>query len=288
MKPISDILIPLDGSRRALDGLGVATWLGARLGARLHVINAGPRCPVDEALARLGVDKHHQPQLEVHQIQEPAAEAILSTSERYQTGLVIMTAFGKGGPCDASQAVGQVTREVIERSAVPVLVLPFHYTPTFPWHSTLVPLSGEATTDESLTTALQLAHRLDLHVAIAHIAGPAGPGSSAMPGRYVDQAHHEFAQMLNQLVASACPMCSTEERARIEAFHLAQGEVGDELTRLVEEKGIGLLVIGWHGRFMIGHAQVLKLLMREVSCPILLVKPAPRPPFRLKVGEEFE
>ncbi|WP_303908068.1 universal stress protein [Thiohalomonas denitrificans] len=288
MKPIADILIPLDGSQRALDGLSVATWLGARLEARLHVINAGPRCPVDEALARLGVDEHQRPQLEIHQIEEPAAAAILSAVERYRIGLVIMSAFGESGPSDGSQAVGHITREVIERSAVPVLVLPPNYEPAFPWRSTLVPLSGEATTDESLTTALQLAHRLDLNVAIAHVAGPAGPGESAMPGRYIDQVHHEFAQMLNQLVASACPMCSIEERARIEAFHLTQGDVGDELIRLVEEKGVGLLVLGWHGRFIIGHARVLKRLMWQVRCPILLVKPAPKPRFRLKVGEEFE
>ncbi len=282
MTPMTDILIPLDGSRRALDSLGVATWLGARLGARLHIINAGPRCPVDEALARLGVDEHHRPRLAIHQIEAPAADAILSSVEHYGIGLVIMTAFGEGGPSDASQAVGHVTREVIERAAVPVLVLPPNYQPAFPWHSTLVPLSGEPITDESLTTALQLAHRLELNVAIAHVAGPAGPG------RYVDQAHHEFVQMLDQLVVSACPTCSAEERARIEAFHLAQGDVGDELIRLVEEKGIGLLVLGWHGQFMIGHAHVLKRLMGQVRCPIVLVKPTPRPPFRLKVGEAFE
>jgi beta-phosphoglucomutase-like phosphatase (HAD superfamily) len=48
-----------------------------------------------------------------------------------------------------------------------------------------------------------------------------------------------------------------------------------------------LLVIGWHGRFMAGHAAVLKHLVQVVTCPLLLVKPATRVPFRLKVGEEI-
>ncbi|WP_175452520.1 hypothetical protein [Thiohalomonas denitrificans] len=50
---------------------------------------------------------------------------------------------------------------------------------------------------------------------------------------------------------------------------------------------MSLLVIGWHGEFMVGHVHVLKRLVREISRPIL-VKPHPQPRFRLKVGEAFE
>jgi hypothetical protein len=39
---------------------------------------------------------------------------------------------------------------------------------------------------------------------------------------------------------------------------------------------------------MAGHAAVLKHLVQVVTCPLLLVKPAARMPFRLKVGEEIE
>jgi hypothetical protein len=33
---------------------------------------------------------------------------------------------------------------------------------------------------------------------------------------------------------------------------------------------------------------VLKHLIQVVTCPVLLVKPVPRAPFKLKVGEEIE
>ncbi|MGH6628436.1 MAG: hypothetical protein ACREB3_01745 [Burkholderiales bacterium] len=46
--------------------------------------------------------------------------------------------------------------------------------------------------------------------------------------------------------------------------------------------------MGWNGRFMTGHARVLKQLLLRFTGPVLLVKPAPGMPFKLKVGEELE
>ncbi|BAU49716.1 universal stress protein [Sulfurifustis variabilis] len=287
MTLVSDILVPLDGSREALKGLGVATWLGARLGARVHVLNAGEPLPEGQALARLGVPEPYRPRVEVHQTRGAAADTILAAAEGYRAGLVVMTARGESaaaGTADAAQIVGHVTREVIERSRAPVLVLPPVYEEALPWRSALVPLSGEARTDESLTLALHLAHALNVRVAIAHVADTEGGEAG---GRYADELHHEFAQSLNELVARACPLCSAEERSRIEAFHLAQGDIAEEIERLIGRVNASVLVVGWHGDFMVGHAQVLKMLIRRIRCPLLLVKPQPREPFRLKVGEAF-
>lgn len=287
MTLVSDILVPLDGSPEALKSLGVAAWLAARLGARVHVLNAGEPLPAGQALARLGVPEPYRALVEVHQARGEAPDEILAAAERHRAGLVVMTARGESaavGAAGPAQIVGHVTREVIERSRAPVLVLPPAYEEALPWRSALVPLSGEARTDESLTLGLHLAHALDLPVAIAHVvdaqAGEAG-------GRYADELHHEFAQSLNELVARACPLCSVEERSRIEAFHLARGDIAGELEGLIDRTRASVLVVGWHGDFMVGHAQVLKTLMRRIRCPVLLVKPVPREPFRLKVGEAF-
>jgi len=290
MKLPSDILVPLDGSTTALESLGVATWLASRLGARLHILNAGEPLPLEEALKRLGVDIKYRALVEVHQVPDDAADAIIDGTERYQAGLVIMTARGESAESevddDPSKIVGHVTRSVIERSPTPVLLLPPAYEEALPWRSALVPLSGEST-DQSLTLALHFAHVLELRVAIAHVA-PDGGGTDEAGGRYADELHHEFAEMLNELVARACPLCPAEERARIQAFHLQRGDVDDQLLRLMEEQEVSVLVVGWHGEFMVGHAQVLKHLIGQVHCPVLLVKPSPPPEFRLKVGEAFE
>lgn len=291
MKPIADILVPLDGSPTALKSLPVASWLASRLNAHLHILRAGTSLPGASILAQLGIEKKYASIVDVHQAPAPAVEAILKAVEQYHIDMVIMTAQGESAQPESpesTQLVGHVTREVIERISAPVLVLPRTYEEVLPWRSALVPMSGEPATDESLALALQLAHSLELSVNVAHITGAPPKEGETITGWYVDEIHHEFANMLNQLVARSCPMCSSAERSRVQAFHIKQGDIGDELLDMAERKSISLLVVGWHGEFMVGHAQVLKRLMREIRRPLLLVKPHPRGRFRLKVGEAFE
>lgn len=285
MKPVSAIGVPLDGSATALRALGPAAWLASRLGARVHVLHAGSEHPREEALARLGVPEKYRPLCEVHPLAGDAAQAIVEAETRYALELLVMTSGGASADGDRPlDGVGHVARSVIERSRSPVVLLPPGYRERLPWRSALVPLSGEPGTDESLAAALPLAHALALKVTVAHVASER-PAPGGFPVG-TDEAHHELPSLLNEFVERACPLCSAAERAHIEDFRLYQGDIAGELLRLIAEKHISLLVVGWHGRFMAGHARVLKALIEAVSCPLLLVKPAPREPFRLKVGEE--
>jgi len=289
MSLFSIILVPLDGSQIASRSLGSATWLASRLGAQLHILNVGEPLPEHEALERLGVPEKYRSLFELHQVQGEAGAEILAAVERSAADLIVMTARGKSadaGSSDVLKVVGHVTRQVLEDTGVPVLLLPPAYEESLPWRSALVPISGEAATDESLTVALRLAHALDLAVTIAHVADSmrVGGGGRAVTGPS-DEAHHEYAQMLDEFVARACALCSAEERRRITGFHLCQGDVAQELLHLIETERVNLLVVGWHGQFMAGHAEVLKTLISQARCAVLLVKPRPRVVFRLKVGE---
>ena len=102
---------------------------------------------------------------------------------------------------------------------------------------------------------------------------------------YADANHHELAERLNEMVARACPMCSAEERRHIDDFQLAHGDVAQELLRLIEQKQANVLAVGWRGQFIEGHAEVLKTLIQQAHCPVLLVRPRRKTVFRLKVGE---
>jgi nucleotide-binding universal stress UspA family protein len=289
MSPFSAILVPLDGSPMALRSLGCTTWLASRLGAQLHILNVGEPLPEGEALERLGVPEKYRALFELHQVQGAAGEEILAAVEGYGTDLIVITARGESaaaGAPDVLKVVGHVTREVIEDTHVPVLLLPPTYEESLPWRSALVPISGDPATDESLTLALRLAHALDLGVTVAHVADSARAGGrgEARTGPS-DEVHHEYPQMLNEFVARACALCSAEERRRITGFHLCQGDVAQELLHLTETERVDLLVVGWHGRFLTGYAEVLKTLIWQARRAVLLVKPRPRDVFRLKVGE---
>jgi nucleotide-binding universal stress UspA family protein len=288
MSPFSALLVPLDGSPMALRSLGCTTWLASQLGAQVHILNVGAPLPEGEVLARLGVPEKYHALFELHQVQGEAGAEILAAVERSGIDLIVMTARGESasvGAPDGLKVVGHVTREVIEDTRVPVLLLPPAYEESLPWRLALVPISGDPATDASLTLALRLAQALDLVVTIAHVADSARlGGGEAGTGPY-DEAHHEYPQMLNEFVARACPLCSAEERLHITGFHLCRGDVAQELSHLMAHERVNLLVVGWHGQFMTGHAQVLKTLIWQAHCAVLLVKPQPRDVFRLKVGE---
>jgi nucleotide-binding universal stress UspA family protein len=182
-----------------------------------------------------------------------------------------------------------VTQAVIERSPVPVLVLPPAYVEALPWERALVPMSGEAEADEALDLAVRLANALGLKVHVAHVAdSEEGEAGLAAAARYADAPHHEYPHRLEELVRRALPQRTPEECRCIAAVALCRGDVPAELRALIGRERVSLLVVGWHGRFMAGHARVLKRLIRVITCPVLLVKPAARMPFRLKVGEEIE
>jgi nucleotide-binding universal stress UspA family protein len=296
MTLLRSILVPLDGSRIAAQGLGCAVWLATRLGARLHILSAtSHELPAREALARLNVPEAHWPLITLHQAPAYPEEAILTALARYDVSLFILTASGQGAEApapeepDPDRVVGHVTRAVIERSPSPVLLLPPAYREALPWERVLVPVSGEVEADDALALAVRLANALDLDVHVAHVAdADTGDEGLAARARYADALHHEYPRQLEELVGRALPHCSPEECRRVADLALCHGDVAAELLELIERKGISLLVVGWRGRFMTGRARVLKHLVQVITQPVLLVKPERRMPFRLKVGEDVE
>jgi nucleotide-binding universal stress UspA family protein len=182
-----------------------------------------------------------------------------------------------------------VTRAVLERSPVPVLLLPPAYREVLPWERVLVPVSGELEGDEALALAVRLANALDLAVHVAHVTdADTGDEGLAARARYADALHHEYPRQLEELVTRALPHCGPAQSRCIADIALCHGDVAAELAGLIERKSLSLLVMGWHGLLTDGHARVLKQLIGVIPSPMLLVKRARRMPFRLKVGEEME
>lgn len=294
MNPFPSILVPLDGSATAARSLGCAVWLAARLNARLHLLSATESAlPAREALARLKVPQAYWPHIVLHQAPEHPPDAILEAAATYGAALIIMTARGENTEAqtegaDPLKIVGHVTRAVIERSPAPVLLMPPAYREALPWERILVPISGEAEGDEALTMAMRLAAVLDLAVHVAHVSDGEAEEGLAAAARYADAPYHEYPRQLEEFVSRAFPHCSPDECRRIKEIALCRGDVVAELLNLIGQKRVSLLVIGWRGRFMTGHARVLKQLIQVITCPVLLVKPAARAPFKLKVGNEIE
>jgi nucleotide-binding universal stress UspA family protein len=220
-------------------------------------------------------------------------DAILRAAQEYDIGLIIMSARGEAHDRTtptalARDTVGHVTRTVIEQGSRPVLLVPAAYRERLPWTRVLVPLSGEAEVSPAAGIAVALANQLALTVRIAHVLdGPDGKSGLEATARYADAAHHEYPEQLAELVRRAVPTATPDECRRIEEVALLRGDIATELLRQIEGNDVSLIVIGWHGSLLSGHAKVIKSLLSVITCPILLVKAAPPSPLTLKVGSRI-
>jgi nucleotide-binding universal stress UspA family protein len=289
MSRFTSLLLPLDGSAEAAKGLGCALWLAGKLGAALHVLNATPEpLPAPEALARLHVPEKDRSRLVLHQTAAgDARQAVLDAMDEHAVQLAVMSARGASTHtgAEADKRLGHVAQAVIERTAVPVLLLPRRYREALPWQTMLAATSGEAAADQALAAAVQLAAALELKMAVVHCAEPGAAAEARALGAYADAPQYEYPRRLEEMITRA--VTPQECRCIVEVL-LCRGDPAAELMKQLAERRSSVLALGWHGRLAQGRAPVLKRLLDEAECPVLLVREASRPRARLKVGEELE
>lgn len=267
MTVFRSILVPLHGSTPAEGELGCATWLASQLGAKLHVLGAPQQgSPTHDAAVILAAVEEHGVDLVV-------------TSAREQTA---------ASSAELPSITDDVTLEVIERSTVPVLLLPAAYEHVQPWHRLLVPASGGTESDRAIAVSVQLARELDLAVYVAHVSGDdlISDDELCARARYSDALHHEYAGQLEEVVTRSVAALDEDKCRCIRGLIVEQGEVAAELLHVVRRDRICVLVVGWHGELSTGRAEILKHLLPSLDVPILLVKSALPVPFRLRAGED--
>jgi nucleotide-binding universal stress UspA family protein len=290
MSRFKSILLPLDGSPEAAKGAGCALWLAQALGATLHVLHATAHpLSAEDALAHLRVPQVQDARVVVHQLAGGAEAAVLAEIADHHIDLVVMSARGESASANVAptRRLGTIAQAVIERSPVPVVLLPVRYRESLPWTSMLAAASGEASADQALEAAAHLAAALRLNVTVVH-SGDGPPGAGVAPlGAYADAPYHEYPQRLKQLVERALAGCAAEEARCVHEVLLCQGEPASVLLEQVAGHASSVLALGWHGALGAGRALVLKRLLEEAECALLIVRGAEHARARLKVGSEM-
>jgi len=281
MNRFESILLPLDGSPEAAKGIGCALWLAMELGATLHVVHATMQpLPVGEALERLRVKNVELAKIVVHQLPSNAASAVLDEIAAHRIDLVVMSAGGESTSAGAvlHNHLGTVARAVIERCPVPVLLLPLRYHEVLPWTSMLAAASGEAAADQALESAVRLAAALRLKVTAVRC-------EDAQLATYADMMHYEYPRRMEEMARRGLAGCANTESHCVEQVLLRRGTPADVLLQQVASQASSVLALGWHGAFGAGRALVLKRLLEEATCALLLVRGADGTDARLMVGE---
>jgi len=268
----ASILVPLDGSERALAALPVARVLGETERAVLRIVHVGERKPPDAGLLerlRLAAPALDGSTVEVR-TGEPAAEILLAAGE-VKPRLIVMCTHTAAKP---GKVLGNTATNVLRHAPCPVvLVPPGHGLSAWHLHHVLVPHDGTPTTSAALRPAAELAERASAELLVAHVtdigAAPAEAGSLTTP-RYVDQPQHEWPAWTSEFVkrlACVCPLGHLHVR-----LVLARGNPAAEIVRLAKKQSTDLVVLVWRGKWEVPHATTLKAILHKARCPIMVLR----------------
>jgi nucleotide-binding universal stress UspA family protein len=138
----------------------------------------------------------------------------------------------------------------------------------------VLPLDGTPTTAALLAPATALASRLGASVDLLYVASSAAPpdepGSIGAP-QYIDQPQHEWPQWAHEVIsrlAEACAQCPPDVPLRT---FLAQGDAGAAIARFAAEHTSDAVVLARRSRLEPGRAAVLRTVLDQTPCPVLLV-----------------
>jgi nucleotide-binding universal stress UspA family protein len=170
--------------------------------------------------------------------------------------------------------LGRTAAAVLCGASHPLVVVPPERGPA-PWHlkHILVPHDGTPSTSVGLKPAAELAELAGAELLVAHVTGvrtaPGEPGSLTV-SPYVDQPQHEWPAWTSEFVrrfACMCPLGHLHVRVL-----LACGNPAAELLRLAEQQSTDLMVLAWRGVLKAPRAAVLREIVDQTHCPLLIVR----------------
>lgn len=268
------ILVPLDGPLDARAALPVAKALGAAVGAGLRVVHvsSGTPPPLSELVERLGLERAGLLAWSIDaRIGDPSA-AIVDAARALGVRMIVMCTHTAAARPAA--VLGRTALEVLRAAPCPVVLVPPVQRPE-PWRPDRILLAhdGSPAADAVVGPAAEYARKagaklLVVRVGTAGAGAPAERGSLSLP-LYVDQPQHEWPHWSGELLerlASRCPDRRLQAHLCVRA-----GEPGPEITRAAREWA-DLIVLAWKGQWDGDRAKTLKTILREASCPVMVVR----------------
>jgi nucleotide-binding universal stress UspA family protein len=296
MEPRRSVLCPIDFSEASRGALRYGRAIANHFSLPLRVVTVidplldevarltgGPPGPSDWAAldgfvkATFDVPIDAQPGAELRVVVGNPAAEILRISHHLACALIVMSSHGLSGV--RKLFFGSTTERVLRETMVPVLVTPSSITAASPdtirksIRRVLVPVDLSPTTTAQTEVARTIAAALAVPVLLTHVIKPARrlPGRRKVSG--VDRERRSRAeQQLGDLVASFPPH-STAEAV------VAYGDPAEEIAKLVQDRQVGLIVMGLHSSPITGPrmGSVTYRVLCLAHTLVLAVPPSERP-----------
>ncbi|MHB1132835.1 MAG: universal stress protein [Chloroflexota bacterium] len=274
------VVVPLDGSDDAKVALAAARLVARLARATIQVIHVvdPPLGSAEELLRQVGLRPDETDGLVVEQTTGEPAEAIAEVASRQRAMLIAMTI--RGFFHDREQKVSPVVEAVLQRAPCPVLLLRPELAPQMqglePPKRLLLPFDGAPSSAAAIGPALELAESMQIAVDILNVAAqaepPREPGTLTAP-LYIDQAHYEWpawAQEFASRFSTALGQYRTTTATRV---FVRSGDPPEEIIRFAQEEASDLIILEWSGHLDRERGLVIKRVLEEMPCPVLLVQP---------------
>ena len=299
---VTQILVPLDGSRLAEQALPCARMLASALSAELVLFRAvslpldvsavltdakvDTKIPLDQldAQAQEYLDKVadglEEAGLTVHRVvrQGPAAGAIVDYADEMGIQQIVMATHGYGG---ISRWVhGSVAERVLQSASVPVVLVrvdakkPETDEQTMSCRRILVPLDGSPVAEQVLPPITSIAQALDAQVILFRV--PVVYTSGSLTGDWYIPLEGVFETAEQDVLVYLESVARRLRESGVRASAgIRMGTVADSIVDYAETNGIDLIAMCTHGRTGVARwtlGSVADRVLRASRVPILLVR----------------
>jgi len=268
------ILVPLDGRAAALPALSVAKVFAELEGAPVRILHVTEQAlPAAELARRLGLGAMSPRGAGVESRTGEPAAAILAAARDLRARLIVLCLHtAPGSPADA---VGATALAVLRGASCPViLVNPTRALGDWRLRKVLLPHEGTPATSDAVKPGAELARRAGAELLVLVVAATGGPvpqarGSIASPF-YLDQPQHEWPAWAGEFIERLACVCPLDDlRVRL---LLGRGTPSSEILRVAREEAADLIILAWKGEWAPEHAETLKAVVREATCPTMVVR----------------
>jgi nucleotide-binding universal stress UspA family protein len=302
---MSEIVVPVDGSRFAEQALGFATLLARTLEGRLNLVHvvessvigalragwveseraAGARY-LDELRTRLAADVAD---VSVALREGQAAEEILRFADEVRASLIVMATRGRGGI--GRLMLGSVADKVVRGAHIPVgLVRPRDTNGTSATSSDrltrlLVPLDGSEIGERALPFAVQLAQRSGASLHLLRAIEPVWTTMVAADPTGMSYVSAEMIAEIEEALRVDAREYLEGVAKRVEAegvsvtWETVYGRPATQIVRAAEESAADAIVISTHGRggLRVALGSVTQEVLNTSDKPMLVVPPGAAP-----------
>lgn len=152
---------------------------------------------------------------------------------------------------------GQITRHVIERCSLPLLVVPPEVVAPRAFHRAVVPLEGDSISSDAVARRALPLLGGEVELVVLHVF------TKETTPRMLDRPIRDMVMLAEDFVVRHLPGALCAE--------LRIGSVASQVVELAKVEDADLLVLSWSQRAEPGRAQTVMDVLSSASVPVLLV-----------------